>query len=301
MNSLSKPEGNNPNEKAKGKAKFSKKMFTVSEDAIIIRCVSIYGTNNWKLISQFLPGRSIRQLRERYNTYLKPGTLNAPWTPEEDLLLSQKVKEYGKHWKAISQFFKGRNQNNIKNRWNFHLKGGAALNISKIEQTVNNNQGNNINNNFNHNIISADINNDKSTNANDSSINYINGNISQTINKDINNSKNDKSDIFDINNSDNLNNKTTNGMANNNNLYSNINLTTTQNEKSQNSKEKSLSIPLFNNSQKSNQNEAHQTLSEKASDVFNEEDFELYCSNVFSGFQFDNSNNSEQSQTKNND
>lgn len=316
MSNLTKTMHTNSSGKTKERAKFAKKMFTVSEDAIIIRCVSMYGTNNWKLISQFLPGRSIRQLRERYNTYLKPGTLDTPWTPEEDLLLSEKVKEYGKHWKAISQFFKGRNQNNIKNRWNFHLKGGAALKTVNNEH-INNETTNkniivdNLNSSNNKNEINNNINN--SINDAHTSNNFINNSNSKNQmmveNKYIN-IRNDKLEQHDINNNNNLNIGKTNNEFKNNNIYNNnLNISPTissiqeNNQNSENNnKSESYLMPLFN--QNSYKNDLQQitntkTQNNSTTEVFNDEDFELYCSNVFS-FQFDNSGNSEQSKAQKN-
>lgn len=102
--------------------KYTKKMFTVAEDAIIIQCISYYGTNAWSTIASFLPHRTARQIRERYNTYLKPGISSDPWTKDEDRILVEKVHELGTKWKKIAEFIPNRSQNSIKNRWNFHLK-----------------------------------------------------------------------------------------------------------------------------------------------------------------------------------
>lgn len=131
--------------------KKSKKKFTVNEDALLIKYVSLFGDNNWKLISKYFKNRNTRQLRERYTLYLKPGIVDTPWTHEEDLLLSQKIKEIGKHWSLIAKYFKGRNQNNIKNRWNFHLKCGANLHIENDTNGRNHKNSNVINNNMNNN------------------------------------------------------------------------------------------------------------------------------------------------------
>ena len=147
--------------------KKQKKKFTVYEDALLIKYVSLFGENNWKLISKYFTNRNTRQLRERYTLYLKPGNLDTPWTHEEDILLYQKIKEIGKHWSLLAKYFKGRNQNNIKNRWNFHLKCGTNLHIedeksSKTQKTsvnsfnidydtniINNNENDINNNSFN--------------------------------------------------------------------------------------------------------------------------------------------------------
>ena len=69
-----------------------------------------------------MEGRSTRQCRERYKTYLSPQILNAPWTPQDDQFLIEKYQEIGPRWAEIARLFKNRSDNNIKNRWYTHLK-----------------------------------------------------------------------------------------------------------------------------------------------------------------------------------
>lgn len=66
-----------------------------------------------------MPGRTARQCRDRYSNYLKPTFVHCDFSPEEDQLLAQKVKEFGSHWSTIQLFFQGRSGNALKNRWSF--------------------------------------------------------------------------------------------------------------------------------------------------------------------------------------
>ena len=102
--------------------KFSRRSFSVEEDATIIRCVALFGDRAWKEITMYLPDRTPRQISERYCTYLRPGISFEPWTKAEDDLLRQKVNELGTKWKLISSYFPNRSQNNIKNRWNSYVR-----------------------------------------------------------------------------------------------------------------------------------------------------------------------------------
>ena len=58
---------------------------------------------------------------DRYCNYLSPDFYNNKWTTEEDLLLYEKFQEFGTQWAKITQFFPGKNANNIKNRWNYSV------------------------------------------------------------------------------------------------------------------------------------------------------------------------------------
>ncbi|MBO4956969.1 MAG: hypothetical protein J6C50_03965 [Rickettsiales bacterium] len=95
-----------------------KRRFTPEEDEMLRQLVDEYGTNNWKTIATEMPGRTVRQSKERFTCYLSPEINRTPWTPEEDELLRQKQSEFGNKWTKIAQFFNRRTDYNIKNRYN---------------------------------------------------------------------------------------------------------------------------------------------------------------------------------------
>lgn len=120
-----------------------KRPFTREEDQKIILSVSVIGTKNWALISNYIGGRTPKQCRDRYMNYLKPGLSSGEWTPEEDNILLKLYERTGPKWGVISKFIKSRNQISIKNRFIF------------LKRTNNNNYNNNVdcnssitNNNF---------------------------------------------------------------------------------------------------------------------------------------------------------
>lgn len=98
-----------------------KRNFSSDEDEKIKSLISEYGEKNWETIAGFLPGRTPRSVKERWNTYLRPNVNRNPFTHEEDLLLIQKYEELGPKWVEISRFFVGRTDNSLKNRWYNHL------------------------------------------------------------------------------------------------------------------------------------------------------------------------------------
>ena len=92
--------------------------FTPSEDTLLEKLVAKYGENNWEEIASQIPGRNIRQCHDRWVYYLNPNVKKTPWTEEEENLLFKCVHEIGPHWVRITQFFEGRTDTQIKNKWN---------------------------------------------------------------------------------------------------------------------------------------------------------------------------------------
>lgn len=108
----------NPNKTInENKRKKTRHKFTKEEDQKLLSLVNQYGKNCWSFVAQNMDGLTARQCRERYQDYLTPGIRNEVWTSEEELLLQQKVAEYGQKWTTIAKFFNSRTDVNIKNHW----------------------------------------------------------------------------------------------------------------------------------------------------------------------------------------
>jgi hypothetical protein len=97
--------------------------WTEEENTQLVALVKDHGFS-WARIAKYIPGKSSKQCRERYQTQLKPGISKEPWSPEEDACLVRLQKIYGNKWAAISKNkeLPGRVDNSIKNRWNTSLK-----------------------------------------------------------------------------------------------------------------------------------------------------------------------------------
>lgn len=91
--------------------------FTREEDNILRNAVLQFGTSDWQLIANCLPGRNIRQCRERWNNYVNPEIIVRPWSMEEDKILLEKYERYGPRWHMITSCFQNRSVNNVKNRY----------------------------------------------------------------------------------------------------------------------------------------------------------------------------------------
>jgi hypothetical protein len=113
--------------------------FTPEEDDRLRELVAKYGDGDWSLITKKMPKRDLRQCRERWINYLAPEAINGPWTPAEDLLLTDKVTELGRQWKVIAPFFPGRTDINVRNRWchlQKHIRPQNSLNAETVERIL---------------------------------------------------------------------------------------------------------------------------------------------------------------------
>ena len=108
------------------KTKRTNKKFSPEEDVRLKKLVNEYGESAWEEIAYQMKGRNPRQVHDRWVYYLSPKVSNAPWTDEDDEKLIQLTKELNGKWVQIARRFKGRNDTQIKNRWNI-LKKRMAL------------------------------------------------------------------------------------------------------------------------------------------------------------------------------
>lgn len=91
--------------------------FSPQEDMLLLHAVQSLGTSDWHIVASRVPGRNARQCRERWNNYVNPSLISAPWTAKEDCFLMEKYRELGPHWRTIASYFTSRSTNSIKNRF----------------------------------------------------------------------------------------------------------------------------------------------------------------------------------------
>ena len=92
------------------------------EDAIVLRVIATSPEQpftQWADLAPMLPGRSGKQIRDRWVNYLNPAINHLPFSREDDLKLWAGHRELGKRWVEISVkiFNSTRSENHIKNRW----------------------------------------------------------------------------------------------------------------------------------------------------------------------------------------
>ena len=136
-------EKKDKNEKSLSQSSNQKKIrkrFTKEEDEKIKKLVDVLGTECWTFISQFIKGRSPKQIRDRYSNYLMPGIFFGEWTKEEDELLAKLFSEHGSKWSFIQRHFPNRSANSIKNRWYYFLNKKHQIESDENKSKYSDNQ-----------------------------------------------------------------------------------------------------------------------------------------------------------------
>ena len=77
------------------------------EDEKIIAMVKEHGLKKWSVIADNLPGCDRDQCRQRWHRVLNPDIHKGPWGEDEDKILVDAHKKYGKNGPRSPSFFQG--------------------------------------------------------------------------------------------------------------------------------------------------------------------------------------------------
>ncbi|XP_020500617.2 myb-related protein A isoform X1 [Labrus bergylta] len=109
-------------ENSKDKKTLCKVKWSRDEDEKLKKLVEQHGTDSWKLIANFFPGRTDGQCQHRWQKVLNPELVKGPWTKEEDQKVIDLVHKYGpKRWSVIAKHLQGRIGKQCRERWHNHL------------------------------------------------------------------------------------------------------------------------------------------------------------------------------------
>ena len=84
------------------------------------------GAMKWADATKEIPGRSGKQIRERWFNILNPKINKAKWTEDEERLLFQLYNKFGPKWCSLVCHFENRTENSIKNRFYSTLRRVAT-------------------------------------------------------------------------------------------------------------------------------------------------------------------------------
>ncbi|KAF9438760.1 hypothetical protein BGZ76_005066 [Entomortierella beljakovae] len=96
--------------------KLKKGPWTEDEDRLLMTGVQMF-RGQWSRIAERIPGRTDDQCAKRWREGLDPRIDRAAWTPDDDLVLSQRFEEFGSQWQKIALAFPGRPGLHCRNRW----------------------------------------------------------------------------------------------------------------------------------------------------------------------------------------
>lgn len=119
---IEKDEKEHKIQNSETKTKGMRKVWSRQEDVTVLKLVQIHGLSWTKISNSMGNSRSERQIRDRYINKLDPRLTHVQWTEEEDLLLVDLFKLFGKKWSEISKHLPGRSEPMIKNRFQKKFK-----------------------------------------------------------------------------------------------------------------------------------------------------------------------------------
>ena len=104
----------------------SRGTWSQQEDEMLISAVSQLGPKKWTDIAKFVPTRTSKQCRERWENRLKPGIRRDLFEPWEDQIIIQTQREIGNRWSLIAKKLPGRSSSAVKNRWYSGLRNQVS-------------------------------------------------------------------------------------------------------------------------------------------------------------------------------
>lgn len=121
------------------RARKGRNPWTPKEDALLVDLMKKYG-QSWAMISSALPGRTGKQVRDRFLNKLRPHIRCGDWSVEEDELIVSLSKEIGNRWSLIATHLPGRTEAQVKNRYYSHIKkrldSNGALSQTTASRTI---------------------------------------------------------------------------------------------------------------------------------------------------------------------
>jgi hypothetical protein len=96
--------------------------WTAAQDARLTELVAQNGPRNWSEVARQLQGHTEKQCRDHWFDNLNPALVKGSWTPEEDAIIIEWVRQNGpKNWSELAKLLPGRIGKQCRERWFYHL------------------------------------------------------------------------------------------------------------------------------------------------------------------------------------
>ena len=107
--------------------------WTEEEDKLLNEKYDLYGAK-WAKIKEFFPNRTAKSLFNRWHIKNREHQrIIATWTPEEDSLIIEKLREFGPKWGKIATFFPQKNARVLREYWQKSLRPRVVQMNSEIK------------------------------------------------------------------------------------------------------------------------------------------------------------------------
>lgn len=91
----------------------------------------------WKEVAEEVGGgRTVKQCRGRWHSYLSSEGIKKPWTEEQEIFLLEKQGELGNKWAAIARLLGDKSAMDVKNRYYTVLRRRSGISTVRQNQFV---------------------------------------------------------------------------------------------------------------------------------------------------------------------
>ena len=121
----------------KGVRRGFKQGWAPAEDSLLRELVAQLGSQAWKAVAKYFPGRSDLQCQQRWQKVLDPALVKGPWSVEEDATIRRLVELHGpRRWSEIARHLPGRVGKQCRERWHNHLSPVITTGPWTLEEDV---------------------------------------------------------------------------------------------------------------------------------------------------------------------
>ncbi|CAK69960.1 unnamed protein product (macronuclear) [Paramecium tetraurelia] len=106
--------------KLQDQEKRTKRKWSTEEDRILLDSFELYG-RQWIKIAEKLPGRTSKQVRDRYVNQINPTINHNEWSETEDRIIMKEFQQNGPRWAQIAKQLNNRSENQVKNRFYYTI------------------------------------------------------------------------------------------------------------------------------------------------------------------------------------